>query len=126
MMRGTARLPALLLLIGTHLLGYSSAFMVTPFLRSNTRLHPVAGGRVQERRGYVGRETACPLRMTVTDPRQASPVSLAGERDVCRYYDTTLRDGAQGEGISLVIVFLSFLFLGANLFGLLILLIACF
>jgi len=101
MMRGMARLPALLLLIGTHSLGYSSAFMVTPFLRSNTRLHPVAGGRVQERRGYVGRETACPLRMTVTDPRQASPVSLAGERDVCRYYDTTLRDGAQGEGISL-------------------------
>lgn len=89
------RLPTLwLLLAGT---GRAGAFMLSQpaALRGAGYVGcPVAS------RGAV-RAAARPLRMTATDPLRPVDVGAAPDACLVKYYDTTLRDGAQGEGISL-------------------------
>ena len=99
------RLVILLALVGAQSL--ASAFLLqAPWSRGSDAR--AAGARRE--RGWLraarsgARATA--LRMTATDSRvtaRTAPGAGAGAPDgvVVRYYDTTLRDGAQGEGISL-------------------------
>ena len=99
------RLVILLALVGAQSL--ASAFLLqAPWSRGGDAR--AAGARRE--RGWLraarsgARATA--LRMTATDSRvtaRTAPGAGAGAPDgvVVRYYDTTLRDGAQGEGISL-------------------------
>ena len=102
----TARLPILLALAGVQSL--ASAFLQAPWRVGEPRAAArLARGDVRMR-GLRGcpRAGAGRLRMTATDPRSTAPaVPGAGagalEGLVVCYYDTTLRDGAQGEGISL-------------------------
>jgi hypothetical protein len=106
------RMPILLALVGAQSL--ASAFLLqTPWSRGGDAR--AAGARRAPRRDAVDRgwlraarsgARAPALRMTATDPRvtaRTAPGAGAGapEGVVVRYYDTTLRDGAQGEGISL-------------------------
>lgn len=97
------------LILGTQSL--ASAFLHTPCLRQPSARLALSAGRLTPsvRRGLdVGRGAlGRPLQMTATDPRTRAtfPVvqtpEVGSSEGVVRYYDTTLRDGAQGEGISL-------------------------
>jgi hypothetical protein len=97
------------LILGTQSL--ASAFLHTPCPRQPSARLALSAGRLTPsvRRGLdVGRGAlGRPLQMTATDPRTRAtfPVvqtpEVGSSEGVVRYYDTTLRDGAQGEGISL-------------------------